>query len=105
MGTDAAQDAAGAPAKSPQSTIGVFSVDDHPALREGIAAIVNHQPGMKLIGGASNAREGIEMFRDLRPDVTLMDRRGTDPMIIRCALLDTTATPSRHPQLAFKLTW
>jgi DNA-binding NarL/FixJ family response regulator len=78
MCTDAAQDAAGAPAQSPQSTIGVFSVDDHPALREGIAAIVNHQPGMKLIGGASNAREGIQMFRDLRPDVTLMDLRLPD---------------------------
>src|SRR5262249_25020498 len=78
MSNGATQDFEDAPAQSTQPAIRVFSVDDHPALREGIAAIVNHQPDMKLIGSASNAREGIQMFRELRPDVTLMDLRLPD---------------------------
>jgi DNA-binding NarL/FixJ family response regulator len=63
---------------SSQSPIRVFSVDDHPTLRAGIGAIVNHQPDMELIAGAANAHEGIQMFRELRPDVTLMDVRLPD---------------------------
>jgi DNA-binding NarL/FixJ family response regulator len=53
--------------------IGVLSVDDHPLLREGIAALVNAESDMKLIAEASNGQEAIEKFRLHRPDVTLMD--------------------------------
>jgi len=53
--------------------IGVLSVDDHPLLREGIAALVNAECDMKLIAEASNGQEAIEKFRLHRPDVTLMD--------------------------------
>ena len=53
--------------------IGVLSVDDHPLLREGIAALVNAESDMKLVAEASNGREAIEKFRLHRPDVTLMD--------------------------------
>jgi DNA-binding NarL/FixJ family response regulator len=59
-------------------TIRVLSVDDHPVVREGIGAIVNAQADMSLAGTASNGREGIEAFRALRPDVTLMDLRLPD---------------------------
>jgi DNA-binding NarL/FixJ family response regulator len=66
--------------------IRVFSVDDHPLLREGIAAIINSQPGMQLIAQASTGREAIQQYRAHRPDVTLMDLRlpdmsGIDTMI------------------------
>jgi len=66
--------------------IRVFSVDDHPLLREGIATLVNHQPDMLLVGEASNGREAIQNFRDHQPHVTLMDLRlpdmsGIDTMI------------------------
>ena len=66
--------------------IRVFSVDDHPLLREGIAAIINSQPGMRVVAQASTGREAIQMFREHRPDVTLMDLRlpdisGIDTMI------------------------
>jgi DNA-binding NarL/FixJ family response regulator len=53
--------------------IGILSVDDHPLLREGIAALVNAESDMKLIAEASNGQEAMEMFRLHRPDVTLMD--------------------------------
>jgi DNA-binding NarL/FixJ family response regulator len=53
--------------------IRVFAVDDHPLLREGIAALVNAEPDMKLVAEASNGQEAIEKFRSHCPDVTLMD--------------------------------
>ena len=51
----------------------VFSVDDHPLFREGIAAIINSQSDMFLAGAATNGNEAIETFRDIKPDVTLLD--------------------------------
>ena len=53
--------------------IRVLSVDDHALLREGIAALVNAEPDMKLVAEASSGEEAIEKFRSHRPDVTLMD--------------------------------
>lgn len=66
--------------------IRVFSVDDHPLLREGIAAIVNNQSDMLMVAQAANSKEAIEQFRKHVPDVTLMDLRlpdmsGVDTMI------------------------
>lgn len=58
--------------------IRVLSVDDHPLVREGIAAIVNNQPDMSLVAEASNSSEAVQQFRDHRPDVTLMDLRLPD---------------------------
>src|SRR5215510_4735822 len=58
--------------------IRVMSVDDHPLFREGIAAIINSQPDMFLAGAAANGKEAIELYRSLRPDVTLMDLRLPD---------------------------
>jgi DNA-binding NarL/FixJ family response regulator len=51
----------------------ILAVDDHPLLREGIAALIANEPDMALVAEASNGREAIEQFRKVRPDVTLMD--------------------------------
>ena len=64
----------------------MLSVDDHPLLREGIAALVGNQTDMRLVAEASNGREAIELFRTHRPDITLMDLQmpemsGIDAMI------------------------
>jgi len=53
--------------------IRILTVDDHPLLRKGIAALVNAEPDMKLVAEASNGQEAIELYRLHRPDVTLMD--------------------------------
>jgi DNA-binding NarL/FixJ family response regulator len=55
------------------SLIRILTVDDHPLLRKGIAALVNTEPDMKLVAEASNGEEAIEKFRLHRPEVTLMD--------------------------------
>ena len=58
--------------------IRILSVDDHLLIREGIAAILEGEPDMKLVGEATNGVEAIESFRRHRPDVTLMDLRMPD---------------------------
>jgi DNA-binding NarL/FixJ family response regulator len=58
---------------STHSLIRILTVDDHPLLRKGIAALINAEPDMKLVAEASNGEEAIEAFRSHRPDVTLMD--------------------------------
>src|SRR5262245_50608025 len=55
------------------SLIRILTVDDHPLLRKGIAALVNAESDLKLVAEASNGKEAIDAFRSHRPDVTLMD--------------------------------
>ena len=69
-----------------QDPIRVLCVDDHPLLREGIAALVKSQRDMKLVAEAGSGREALLSFREHRPDVTLMDLRlpdmsGIDTMV------------------------
>ena len=71
---------------SNSTPIRIFSIDDHPLMREGIAAIIRNEPDMLLVAEASNGHEAIQGFREHRPDITLMDLRlpglsGIDAMI------------------------
>jgi len=60
-------------ASSDSGVIDVLSVDDHPLVREGIAAILEAEPDLRLVAEATNGRDAIQCFRKHRPDVTLMD--------------------------------
>jgi two-component system NarL family response regulator len=64
-------------------------VDDHPAFRMGITALVERQPDMVLVGETGDGREVLELYRRTRPDVVLMDLRlpglsGVEAIIALC---------------------
>jgi DNA-binding NarL/FixJ family response regulator len=56
----------------------VLVVDDHPLIREGIAALISTQPDVRLVAEASTGRQAIDEFRRHVPDVTLMDLQMPD---------------------------
>ena len=60
-------------AASDSGLIDVLSADDHPLVREGIAAIIEAEPDLRLVAEATNGHDAIQSFRQHRPDVTLMD--------------------------------
>jgi DNA-binding NarL/FixJ family response regulator len=61
-----------------ETNINILSVDDHPLLREGIAAIINNQPDMKVVAEAATGCDAIQKFREIKPDITLLDLRLPD---------------------------
>src|SRR5215471_12952431 len=60
------------------SQVRVLCVDDHPLVRKGIAAILANEPTMALVGEADNGRDAVLRYRELLPDVVLMDLRMRD---------------------------
>src|SRR5271154_3962343 len=59
-------------------SIRILCVDDHPLLRQGIAALVKSQKDMTLVAETGSGREALRQFREHQPDVTLLDLRLPD---------------------------
>jgi DNA-binding NarL/FixJ family response regulator len=60
------------------SIIRIMTVDDHPLMREGIAAVLADEPDMDLVAEAASGLEAIERYAEIKPDVTLMDLKLPD---------------------------
>ena len=60
---------------SESSTVRIMCVDDHPLVRKGVAAIINGEPDMELVGEASSGAEAVSKYAELKPDILLMDLR------------------------------
>src|SRR5215813_6912999 len=57
----------------PTKPIRVLCVEDHQIVREGLVLIVARHPDMTVVGSTSSGEEGIELYKQLLPDVTMMD--------------------------------
>ena len=73
--------------------IRVLSIDDHPLVREGLAALINSQTDMCVVGQGSTGHEAIKLFRELQPDVALMDVRLPDMSGIDAMITILSASP------------
>lgn len=62
----------------PHTPIRILSVDDHDIVRRGIAAILSTDPGLQLVAEAATGRQALDLHRDHRPDITLLDLRLPD---------------------------
>ncbi|QLE39926.1 response regulator transcription factor [Nostoc sp. C052] len=75
---------------SPSTAIRVLIVDDHSIVRQGLAAMIENEPDMTVVGQAGNGQEAIAQYRQLQPDVTLIDLRmpqvsGVEAIVTICA--------------------
>ena len=53
--------------------IRILSVDDHPLMRAGVNSFLATEPSLQVVGEAANGEEALEKYRELRPDLVLMD--------------------------------
>lgn len=51
----------------------IVIVDDHPIVRKGLTELINHEPGMTVVGESDAVAEGLERIRADRPDVAIVD--------------------------------
>jgi len=65
----------GTAANAGSAPIRIMIADDHPVVREGFASMLETEPDMAVVGQAHSGEEALELFRRVRPDVTLMDLR------------------------------
>ncbi|MES0329687.1 MAG: response regulator transcription factor [Dehalococcoidales bacterium] len=63
-----------------EAVIGVFLVDDHQLVRQGLRTILRRASGIEVVGEASSGEEALALVKEIKPDVILMDIRmdGTD---------------------------
>lgn len=62
----------------PESDVRIVIADDHEVVRIGLAALLDRQAGFSVVGEASSGREAVDLAREHRPDVVVMDIRMPD---------------------------
>ena len=55
--------------------IRLLLADDHAVVLEGLVAIIGRQSDMSVVAEASNGREAVDLWKEHRPDITLLDLR------------------------------
>ena len=63
------------PGSAKKKRIRILIVDDHSVVREGLVSLVKRKSDMVVVGEGSNGREAVELWKEHRPDVTLLDLR------------------------------
>src|SRR4030095_1323638 len=61
--------------RSRRLRIGVLIADDHSVVREGLVSLIGRKADMTVVAEASNGREAVDLWKEHRPDVTLLDLR------------------------------
>jgi DNA-binding NarL/FixJ family response regulator len=56
-------------------SIGVLIADDHSVLRQGLVSLIGFEADMMVVAEASNGREAVDLWKQFRPDVILLDLR------------------------------
>lgn len=60
--------------------IRLLIVDDHPIVRKGLEATIQPEPDMEVVASAATGTAAVDLFREKRPDVTIMDLTLTKEM-------------------------
>src|SRR5580698_7925034 len=76
--------------------IRLLIVDDHPVVRDGLAAMIAKQADLQMVGEAATGQEAIDLYRTHRPDVTLMDLRLPDMSGVDAITTIRSQFPSAH---------
>ena len=74
-------------------SIRILIADDHEVVRIGLSALLDRQPGFRVVGQASSGQEAIRLARALRPDVVVLDIRMPDGSGTDACRVITTESP------------